>query len=141
MAFFQLVACCVIICFFNSLVLIDSINFNATVSLNGSGDFNSINDAIAAAPNHSNTRFYIHVSPGTYNERLEIPSAKKFIALIGDNAFTTIIVDNRSNGTGFKTNNSATLSKLFLSNFFCYGLSLIPHYSHTHVFEDLKVSV
>ncbi|TYJ99208.1 putative pectinesterase/pectinesterase inhibitor 47 [Cucumis melo var. makuwa] len=92
------------------MLFVHSISFNLTVSLDGSGNFKRISDAIVAAPNNSNTRFYIHVAPGTYHEAIQIPKAKKFIALIGDDAFTTIIIDNRSNGTGFKTNNSATLT-------------------------------
>ncbi|KAL4012429.1 hypothetical protein IC575_029531 [Cucumis melo] len=72
--------------------------------------FKTIIDAIVAAPDNSNTQFYIHVTPGTYHERLQIPPTKTFVALIGDNALTTIIVDDRSNARGFKTSDSATLT-------------------------------
>ncbi|KAL0535345.1 hypothetical protein IC582_029674 [Cucumis melo] len=72
--------------------------------------FKTIIDAIVAALDNSNTRFYIHVTPGTYHERLQIPPTKTFIALIGDNALTTIIVDDRSNARGFKTSDFATLT-------------------------------
>lgn len=72
--------------FFNLVISVHCINFNVSVSLDGSKDFGSINDdAIAAAPDNSNTRFYIRVTPGTYHERLQIPTSKTFIALIGDN--------------------------------------------------------
>lgn len=104
-----------------------SIVFNATVSLDGSGDFKSIGAAISAAPDNSNSRFYIRIKSGTYNEHIEVESQKTFITLIGDNAATTVIVDSRSNGTGFGTSQSATfgkleleLYKLFLSSFFFY---------------------
>ncbi|KAL0535344.1 hypothetical protein IC582_029673 [Cucumis melo] len=110
MSFFFFGIPCSLFCFFNLMLFVHSISFNLTVSLDGSGNFKRISDAIVAAPNNSNTRFYIHVAPGTYHEAIQIPKAKKFIALIGDDAFTTIIIDNRSNGTGFKTNNSATLT-------------------------------
>uniref|UniRef100_A0A0A0KNI2 Pectinesterase n=1 Tax=Cucumis sativus TaxID=3659 RepID=A0A0A0KNI2_CUCSA len=93
----------------------DCFIFNFTVSLDGTGNFVKINDAIAAAPNFSTTRFYIHVKPGTYKEIIEVPYEKTCIALIGDDASTTIIVNNRSNGTGSSTASSATLSKLQLS--------------------------
>ncbi|XP_022952744.1 pectinesterase 2-like [Cucurbita moschata] len=108
MAFLSFAAC-LFFFFANILAHVDHIRFNAVVSLDGSGDFKSISEAIAAAPDNSNTRFYIRVSPGTYRGHLEIPPNKKFIALIGDNALTTIIVDNRSHGTGFSTTDSATL--------------------------------
>lgn len=89
-----------------------SLDFNFTVSLDGLGNFTRVSDAIAKAPNFSTTRFYIHVKPGTYHEHVEVPAQKTFIALIGDDPSTTLIVDNRSNHTGFSTPTSATLSKL-----------------------------
>lgn len=104
---------------YNSLVFVEfstSFMFNTTVSLDGKGNFVNVGDAIAAAPNFSTTRFYIRVKPGIYNEHIEIPTQKTFISLIGDDASTTIIVNNRSNGTGFSTATSATLSKL--ANFY-----------------------
>ncbi|XP_031745525.1 probable pectinesterase/pectinesterase inhibitor 39 [Cucumis sativus] len=88
----------------------DCFSFNSTVSLDGTENFIKINDAIAAAPNFSTTRFYIHVKPGTYQEIIEVPYEKTCIALIGDDSSTTIIVNNRSNGTGSSTASSATLT-------------------------------
>ena len=87
-------------------------SFDVTVSLDGTGNYVKISDAIAAAPNFSTKRFSIHVKLGTYKELIEVPPSKTFIALIGDDASTTIIVDDRSNGTGSTTATSATLSKL-----------------------------
>lgn len=71
--------------------------------------YKSISDGIAA-PDNGDTRFYIRVTSGIYHEHIEILYAKKFIALIGDNISTTIIVDNQS--TGFGTAETATFSKL-----------------------------
>ncbi|KAG6599039.1 pectinesterase-like [Cucurbita moschata] len=85
-------------------------SFDVTVSLDGTGNYVKISDAIAAAPNLSTKRFSIHVKPGTYKELIEVPPSKTFIALIGDDASTTIIVDDRSNGTGSTTATSATLT-------------------------------
>lgn len=79
--------------------------FNAAVSLDGSGEFISIGAAVAA---DSKSRFYMNVKPGIYREHIEIESHKTFIALIGDNnAATTVIVDNRINGTGFGTSQNS----------------------------------
>ncbi|XP_022951717.1 probable pectinesterase/pectinesterase inhibitor 39 [Cucurbita moschata] len=88
----------------------NTFDFNSTVSLDGTGNFVKISDAIVAAPNFTTTRFYIHIKPGIYNEHIEVPFQKTFISLIGDNASTTIIVDNRSKAAGFSTSNSATLT-------------------------------
>ncbi|XP_038895889.1 putative pectinesterase/pectinesterase inhibitor 22 [Benincasa hispida] len=87
---------------------VDSFTFNTVVSLDGTGNFRSINAAIAAAPSNRKSRFYIHVKPGIYKEHVEIEKKKTFIALIGDNAANTIIVDSRSHATGFNTFQSAT---------------------------------
>ncbi|XP_022156268.1 pectinesterase-like isoform X1 [Momordica charantia] len=70
--------------------------------------YKSISDGIAA-PDNGDTRFYIRVTSRIYHEHIEILYAKKFIALIGDNISTTIIVDNQS--TGFGTAETATLTK------------------------------
>lgn len=113
----------------NFIVPVCSMMFNAAVSLDGSGEFISIGAAVAAAPNNSKSRFYINVKPGIYSEHIEIESHKTFIALIGDNnAATTVIVDNRTNGTGFGTSQSATVGKLelptvfFFFFFFCVSM-------------------
>ncbi|XP_050945484.1 probable pectinesterase/pectinesterase inhibitor 39 [Cucumis melo] len=100
------------------------------LSLDGTGNFVKVNDAIAAAPNFSMTRFYIHVKPGTYQEIIEVPSEKTFIALIGDDSSTTIIVNNRSNGTGSSTASSATLTvygENFMAQFLTFQNSAGPN--------------
>ncbi|KAG6584281.1 putative pectinesterase/pectinesterase inhibitor 39, partial [Cucurbita argyrosperma subsp. sororia] len=84
------------------------ISYNATVSLDGKGDYTTIGAAIAAAPNNSDSRFIIHVKPGMYFEYIKIESSKTFITLKGDDASTTTIVGNRSQATGFGTADSAT---------------------------------
>ncbi|XP_022952377.1 probable pectinesterase/pectinesterase inhibitor 7 isoform X1 [Cucurbita moschata] len=144
MAFFQRISC-FFLCFLNFLAVVDSTHFNATVALDGTGNFKSITDAIAAAPNNSNTRFYIRVSPGIYHEHLEIASAKKFIALIGENEFTTIIVDNRSNAGGFRTSESATMV-VKGNNFMAQHLSFENSADHQDgqavaVLDDAKYTV
>ncbi|XP_022156269.1 probable pectinesterase/pectinesterase inhibitor 32 isoform X2 [Momordica charantia] len=81
--------------------------------------YKSISDGIAA-PDNGDTRFYIRVTSRIYHEHIEILYAKKFIALIGDNISTTIIVDNQS--TGFGTAETATLSQ---NNGFSQNCSLM----------------
>ncbi|XP_022148123.1 probable pectinesterase/pectinesterase inhibitor 39 [Momordica charantia] len=105
------------------------ITFNATVSLDGSGDYVHISDAIAAAPNNGSIRFYIHVKPGIYKEHIEVPELKTFISLIGDDASTTVIVDDRSNHAGFSTTSSATFTvkaKHFVAQFLTFQNSAGP---------------
>lgn len=96
------------------------ISYNATVSLDGKGDYTTIGAAIAAAPNNSDSRFIIHVKPGMYFEYIKIESSKTFITLKGDDASTTTIVGNRSQATGFGTSDSATFGKLAVVTFFTF---------------------
>ncbi|XP_057493270.1 pectinesterase 2-like [Actinidia eriantha] len=84
-----------------------TITYNATVAQDPSGNYTSINDAIAAAPENSKNRYYIHVKPGVYKEYVQVK--KTNIALIGDDAATTIITGNKSNADGFKTYDTATM--------------------------------
>ncbi|GFS34667.1 plant invertase/pectin methylesterase inhibitor superfamily [Actinidia rufa] len=64
-----------------------TITYNATVAQDRSGNYTSINDAIAAAPENSKSRYYIHA--------MMLP--------------TTIITGNKSNAEGFKTYDTATM--------------------------------
>lgn len=70
----------------------------SVVSKDGSGDFRTVQEAVNAAPSHSHTRFTIHVKPGKYDEIVVIPSEKTWLALVGDDAMSTIITGNRHTG-------------------------------------------
>src|ERR1700744_4787594 len=67
-----------------------------TVAADGSGDFKTVQEAIAAAPEKSVARFVIQVRPGTYAGRVVVPKSKGNIALIGDDAATTILTWDRN---------------------------------------------
>ncbi|XP_043700125.1 probable pectinesterase/pectinesterase inhibitor 20 [Telopea speciosissima] len=83
------------------------------VNQDGSGNFTTINDAIAAAPNNTNIRdgyFRIQVVKGIYEEYISIDKSKKNIMIVGDGINQTVITGNRSVGGGSTTFNSATLA-------------------------------
>lgn len=88
-----------------------------TVAKDGTGDFNTIKDAVLAAPANRNNTYYIIIKPGLYEEYVTIPGEKPFLALIGSGADKTIITGNRSSRNGYGINASATLGK-FLDGFF-----------------------
>lgn len=88
-----------------------TIPFNVIVAKDNSGNFTTVSDAVKAAPKDSKTRYMIRIKPGRYKERVEIESDLTYISLIGDDVTTTIITFDRSNGSGFKTNETGTLSK------------------------------
>ncbi|PQQ01197.1 putative pectinesterase/pectinesterase inhibitor 7 [Prunus yedoensis var. nudiflora] len=84
-----------------------------TVSQNGTGNFSTINDAIAAAPNNSASTdgyFLIYVTAGVYEEYVSIAKNKKYLMMVGDGINQTILTGNRSVVDGWTTFNSATFA-------------------------------
>ncbi|KAL0464222.1 UNVERIFIED_CONTAM: putative pectinesterase/pectinesterase inhibitor 47 [Sesamum latifolium] len=87
------------------------VNDTVTVSPYGGGNFTTINDAIAFAPNNSAIEdgyFIIYAMQGYYEEYVVVPRNKKNIMLIGDGINSTVITGNRSVIDGWTTFNSAT---------------------------------
>ncbi|KAE8691011.1 putative Pectinesterase PPE8B precursor [Hibiscus syriacus] len=83
------------------------------VSPRGDGQFTTINDAIASAPNNpsdNNQYFVIYVVSGIYEKNILIPSNKKNLILIGDGIGRTIITGSRSTADGLTTFNTATFA-------------------------------
>lgn len=84
------------------------------VSQDGSGNFSTIKDAVAAAPNKTKIEdgyFLIFVRAGVYEEYVSIDKNKKNLMIIGDGINQTIITGNRSVVDGWTTFNSATFGK------------------------------
>lgn len=85
------------------------------VDQNGSGDFNSVQQAIDSIPAGINERTIILIKPGFYKQRVFIPENKPFIILRGENAYTTIISFNlhhdmnKPDGSGIYRSDCATL--------------------------------
>ncbi|XP_020213112.1 pectinesterase [Cajanus cajan] len=83
------------------------------VNPDGSGNFTTINDAVAAAPNNTGSSdgfFVIQVVAGVYEEYVSIPKNKQYLMMIGDGINQTIITGNRSVLDGWTTFNSATFA-------------------------------
>lgn len=92
------------------------------VSKDGSWDYTTIKDAIAAAPNNtaaSDGYFLIYVKAGVYEEYVSIASNKKYLFLLGEGINQTIITGNRSVGDGWTTFNSATLGN-YITIYYTY---------------------
>lgn len=86
---------------------------NLIVAKDGSGNFNTINDALRAAPNSSNTRFVIYIKAGAYYEYIEVERKKTRIMFVGDGIGKTLIKGNRSVVDGWTTFRSSTVGKVF----------------------------
>jgi len=78
-----------------------------TVAADGSGQYRTVQAAVDAVPNQSQTVVTIHVRPGTYKEKLVVPTLKTHIRLLGDEALTTTITyDDHSGTNGIDTYSS-----------------------------------
>jgi pectinesterase len=84
------------------------------VSQDGSGNFTTINDAVAAAPNNtiaSDGYFFIFITEGVYQEYVSIPKNKKYLMMVGEGINQTVITGDHNVVDGFTTFNSATFGK------------------------------
>ena len=65
---------------------------DAVVAADGTGQFQSLQAAILAAPTATRERpWVIYVKAGTYRERLYVQREKRFLALVGEEASKTIV--------------------------------------------------
>ncbi|CAI9103457.1 OLC1v1001938C6 [Oldenlandia corymbosa var. corymbosa] len=90
-----------------------NVNQMVVVDPNGKGDFTSINDAVAAAPNNtavSNGYYVISIAAGVYQEYVNIPINKMYVMMVGAGINKTIITGNRSVVDGWTTYSSATFA-------------------------------
>lgn len=84
-----------------------------TVAADGSGEFKTVQEAIAAVPDDTAERTVIHLKPGTYQGQIILPRNKSNVAFEGDDVEKTILtfalntnepnppdVDQHHKGTG-----------------------------------------
>ncbi|KAK8660689.1 hypothetical protein V6N13_051604 [Hibiscus sabdariffa] len=76
----------------------------------GTGNFTSIMDAVATAPDKSLSRYVIYIKKGVYKENVEIKKKKWNIMMVGDGMDVTVISGNRSFIDGWTTFRSATFA-------------------------------
>ena len=57
--------------------------YDLVVAQDGTGNYNSVQAAVNAAPTGRSTPYVIYIKKGTYNEKINIPSNKPFIKLVG----------------------------------------------------------
>ncbi|XP_078429528.1 pectinesterase/pectinesterase inhibitor PPE8B-like [Wolffia australiana] len=88
----------------------ESFKADVVVAGDGSGDFKTVEEAVAVAPERSERRFVIYVKAGVYNENVEIGRTKWNIVLVGDGMGVTVISGSRNFVDGWTTFSSATLA-------------------------------
>ncbi len=76
----------------------DSIQPNAVVAADGSGQYKTVQEAINAAPQTTNAtnHWTILVKPGTYKEVIYVQREKRFVRLLGEDAAKSILTYNLS---------------------------------------------
>lgn len=62
-----------------------------TISPDGTGDFRTLNGALAAIPDNSPVRTILHLRPGRYPGQILIPKSKPNLTLLGDPAGGTVL--------------------------------------------------
>ena len=81
-----------------------------TVSKDGPADFQTIQSAINAVRDFSDSVVTIHIKKGIYKEKLIVPSWKTKVFLLGEDSSNTVISNGDYSGKeGFNTYNSYTL--------------------------------
>lgn len=87
----------------------EQIEPNVTVAQDGSGQFKTISEAVAAAPDNSGQIFVIYVKEGVYKEYVQVDRKKTNVVMIGDGATKTKITGNLNFIDGTPTFKTATL--------------------------------
>lgn len=84
---------------------------NLVVAKDGSGNFTTVGEAVAAAPNNSEARFVIYIKAGGYFENVEVGSEKTNLMFVGDGMWRTVIKASRNVVDNSTTFRSATLGQ------------------------------
>ncbi|KAH7683663.1 Pectinesterase protein [Dioscorea alata] len=80
------------------------------VAKDGSGDYRTVGEAVAAAPAKSKKRYVIRIREGRYEENVEVHKKKTNLMFVGDGRDKTVITGSRNVVDGSTTFRSATLA-------------------------------
>ncbi|KAF2314229.1 hypothetical protein GH714_024291 [Hevea brasiliensis] len=87
-----------------------NIQANVVVAQDGSGNYRTIQEAVASAPDKSKSRYVIYVKRGTYKENVDVGKKKKNVMIVGDGMDLTIVTGSLNVVDGSTTFKSATLA-------------------------------
>jgi pectinesterase len=90
-----------------------------TVAKDGSGDFNTIQQAIDNVPANNKTDYIIMIMPGVYHERVVVPAGKDHIRFVGMGRAQTILTFD--NHTGALSPNGDTINTYTSASLFIYA--------------------
>ncbi|GAV62746.1 Pectinesterase domain-containing protein/PMEI domain-containing protein [Cephalotus follicularis] len=89
---------------------VNETKYDLIVAKDGTGNFTTISEAVAAAPNSSATRFVIYIKAGAYFENVEVERKKTMLMFVGDGVGKTIVKASRNVVDGWTTFQSATVA-------------------------------
>ncbi|GLT43186.1 hypothetical protein SLA2020_171560 [Shorea laevis] len=89
---------------------VNETKFDLIVAKDGTGNYTTISEAVAAAPNNSHTRFVIYIKAGAYWENVEVERKKKNLMFVGDGIGKTVVKASRNVVDGWTTFRSATVA-------------------------------
>ncbi|GAA4495444.1 hypothetical protein GCM10023172_07170 [Hymenobacter ginsengisoli] len=73
--------------------------YNLTVAQDGSGDYRTIQAAVAAVPDGRTAVFTVYIKDGIYSEKVTVPATKPFVQLVGQSVANTILTWHDDNKT------------------------------------------
>jgi len=82
---------------------------NVTVAKDGSGDFQTINEALKQVPERNRKPFVIYIKEGIYQEYVEVTKDMTHVVFIGDGGKNTRITGNKNFIDGINTYRTATV--------------------------------
>ncbi|KAL6896668.1 hypothetical protein ACP4OV_007240 [Aristida adscensionis] len=94
---------------------------NVTVAADGSGDFKTINEALAKVPPKSPDRYVVYIKAGTYKEYVSVGRTLTNVVFLGDGAEKTIITGNKNFKMNITTKDTATMEAIG-NGFFMKGV-------------------
>lgn len=106
-----------------------SLQPNAVVAQDGSGQFKTIGEAVAHIPPKNNQTYVIYVKAGVYKETVMIPKKVNQVVLMGDGPLKTRISGSKSYAGGVQTFHTAVLSESIYQtpclHIYCYTIPII----------------
>ncbi|KAL3812211.1 hypothetical protein ACJIZ3_013479 [Penstemon smallii] len=85
---------------------------NAVVAKDGSGQYKTINEALAAYPKDLKGRYVIYVKAGVYNEYVIVTKKQVNVYMYGDGPRKTIVTGQKSNSAGVSTFQTAPFAAI-----------------------------
>jgi pectinesterase len=96
-----------------------------TVAKDGTGDYNTIQDAIDAMRVYPLAPITLYIKNGTYREKIELPAPNTDVSFIGENVDSTIIVYDDYSGKGKHTTFTSYTAKISGNRFRAANISFV----------------